>query len=438
MSETPETIISRPVARPLEGCLRVPGDKSVSHRSLMFSAIATGRSRIRGLLEGEDCLATANAMRALGVEITREGAGDWHVVGRGLRGLEAPAAPLDLGNSGTGMRLLCGLMAAQPFSSTLVGDASLSTRPMRRVINPLSAMGARIDSDDGHAPLVIHAAETLEGIDYDMPIASAQLKSALLIAGLYASSPTVLHEPAPSRDHTERMLSAMGAEVRREGSTVRIAPCERLEAVGIRVPADLSSAAFFLVAASIVPGSELTLEAVGTNPTRRGVLDILEAMGADLSLSNPQTVGGEPVADLTVRGRKLKGARIPESLVPLAIDEFPVLFVAAASADGVSEFSGLAELRHKESDRIGVMVAGLRALGIQVDEGEDWVRIEGGQPTGGAIDSHGDHRIAMAFAVGASVASGPVTISKAREIATSFPNFLELAGAAGLNVGPVA
>ncbi|MEO0616348.1 MAG: 3-phosphoshikimate 1-carboxyvinyltransferase [Pseudomonadota bacterium] len=438
MSETPETIISRPVARPLEGCLRVPGDKSVSHRSLMFSAIATGRSRIRGLLEGEDCLATANAMRALGVEITREGAGDWHVVGRGLRGLEAPAAPLDLGNSGTGMRLLCGLMAAQPFSSTLVGDASLSTRPMRRVINPLSAMGARIDSDDGHAPLVIHAAETLEGIDYDMPIASAQLKSALLIAGLYASSPTVLHEPAPSRDHTERMLSAMGAEVRREGSTVRIAPCERLEAVDIRVPADLSSAAFFLVAASIVPGSELTLEAVGTNPTRRGVLDILEAMGADLSLSNPQTVGGEPVADLTVRGRKLKGARIPESLVPLAIDEFPVLFVAAASADGVSEFSGLAELRHKESDRIGVMVAGLRALGIQVDEGEDWVRIEGGQPTGGAIDSHGDHRIAMAFAVGASVASGPVTISKAREIATSFPNFLELAGAAGLNVGPVA
>ncbi len=438
MTATPETIVSRPIARPLDGWLRVPGDKSVSHRSLMFSAIASGTSRIRGLLEGEDCLATANAMRALGVAVTREAEGDWRVVGRGLRGLEAPAAELDLGNSGTGMRLLCGLMAAQSFSSTLIGDASLSTRPMRRVINPLSAMGARIDSVDGHAPLVIHPAESLEGVNFEMPIASAQLKSALLIAGLYAASPTTLHEPAPSRDHTERMLSAMGAEVTRDGSTVRIAPCQRLEAVDIRVPADLSSAAFFLVAASLVPGSELTLEAVGINPTRRGVLDILEAMGADISLANPQTVGGEPVADLTVRGVTLKGARIPESLVPLAIDEFPVLFVAAAAADGVSEFSGLAELRHKESDRIGVMAAGLRALGVRVEEGDDWVRIEGGQLAGGTVDSHGDHRIAMAFAVGASVAAAPVTIGNAREIATSFPNFLELAGTAGLSVGPAA
>lgn len=432
---TPDTITSRPVAELLSGTLTVPGDKSVSHRSLMFSAIATGTSRIRGLLEGEDCLATAAAMRALGVPVHREGEGDWRVEGVGLRGLRAPGAPLDLGNSGTGMRLLCGLMAAQPFASTLVGDASLSLRPMRRVTDPLGRMGARITTNDGHAPIEISPAERLSGIDFEMPIASAQLKSALLIAGLFADSPTRLIEPAPSRDHTERMLLAMGAEVTRDGQSVGVAPCERLESVDLRVPADLSSAAFFLVAASLVPGSTLTLSAVGTNPTRRGVLDILTLMGADIELRNPQAVGGEPVADLVVRCAGLRGAEVPEQLVPLAIDEFPVLFVAAAVADGVSAFSGLAELRHKESDRIGVMVQGLRSLGIEVEEGEDWVRIVGGTLRAGRIDSHGDHRIAMAFAVGAAVAEGPIVIDNAREIATSFPNFLDLATEAGLEVG---
>lgn len=432
---TPDTLVSRPVADPLTGTIVVPGDKSVSHRALMFSGIATGTGRIRGLLEGEDCLATAGAMRALGVAVVREGEGDWRVEGRGLRGLSAPAAPLDLGNSGTAMRLLCGLMAAQPFASTLVGDASLSTRPMRRVTNPLEAMGARIESTDGHAPLHIAACDGLSGIEYEMPIASAQLKSALLIAGLYADGPTRIHEPAPSRDHTERMLSAMGADVGRDGDWVSIAPCRELEAIDIRVPGDLSSAAFFLVAASLVPGSRLALTGVGVNPTRRGVLDILAAMGGQIELDTPRAVGGEPVADLLVRGAPLRGASVSGELVPLAIDEFPVLFIAAAAARGVSEFAGLAELRHKESDRIGVMVAGLRALGIGVEEGEDWVRIEGGTLGGGEVDSHGDHRIAMAFAVGAAVARAPVTIRNASQIATSFPGFLPLAAQAGLDVG---
>lgn len=400
----------------------------------MFSAIADGTSRISGLLEGEDCLATLAAMRQMGVAIERETPGGFSVRGAGLGGLRSPGAPLDLGNSGTAMRLLCGLLAAQPFDSRLVGDESLSGRPMRRVTQPLAAMGARIDTVDGHAPIDIHACNGLTGIDYDMPIASAQLKSALLIAGLYADSPVTLTEPGPSRDHTERMLANMGADVRRDGATVSIRRAARLAPVDVAVPADLSSAAFFLVAGSIVPGSELLLPAVGVNPTRRGVLDILELMGADITLLSPRERGGEPVADLRVKAARLRGATVPAELVPLAIDEFPVLFVAAAVADGPSFFSGLAELRHKESDRISVMTAGLQALGVHLEEGEDWVRIHGGSLQGGRIDSHGDHRVAMAFAVGAAVAAAPVSIAQPENIMTSFPNFVALAADCGLRL----
>ncbi|MEM8548715.1 MAG: 3-phosphoshikimate 1-carboxyvinyltransferase [Pseudomonadota bacterium] len=400
----------------------------------MFGAIAEGRSQIEGVLLGEDCLATADALRALGVTITAGAAGQFTVDGVGLHGLQPSTTPLDFGNSGTGMRLMCGLLAAQRFASVLVGDASLSRRPMLRVTDPLTRMGAHIETTAGHAPLRITPGRGLAGIRYELPVASAQLKSALLIAGLYADSATTLLPGPPSRDHTERMLAAMGAEVEMTSTTVSIRPASRLAPLSLKVPADLSSAAFLLVAASIVPGSEVTLPGVGLNPSRDGVLTILDRMGADIQRVDERIESGEPVADLVVRARALQGADIPAALVPLAIDEFPVLFVAAAAASGRSHFSGLAELRHKETDRISAMTRGLAALGISVEEGPDWVTIEGGTVNGGRIDSEDDHRIAMSFAVAGAIAEGPVEIEKPENIATSFPGFVALANACGLSL----
>ncbi|MEM9172290.1 MAG: 3-phosphoshikimate 1-carboxyvinyltransferase [Pseudomonadota bacterium] len=433
-SHSDSALVSYPVSSPLSGTLDLPGDKSISHRALMFSAIADGNSELTGVLEGEDCLRTADALRALGVKIQRIDGGHFRVRGVGLRGLRGSDEPLDFGNSGTGMRLMSGLLAAQHFNSILVGDASLSARPMRRVTDPLNGMGACIETVDGHAPIRITAAPSLSGIQYHLPIASAQLKSALLIAGLFAEGRTILGVDAPSRDHTERMLSAMGAQLTQADGSISIEPCHHLDAKDVSVPADLSSAAFFLVAASILPDSALSLPGVGVNPTRDGVVSILEMMGANIEKRSERLVCGEPVADLYVRSSPLRGVEVPAQLVPLAIDEFPVLFIAAACAEGTSAFSGLAELRHKESDRITAMTTGLRALGIVVEEGEDWVRITGGRFSSGEVHSHGDHRIAMAFAIAASMARGPISIREPENIATSFPTFSELAAQAGLNL----
>ncbi|MEN7344282.1 MAG: 3-phosphoshikimate 1-carboxyvinyltransferase [Pseudomonadota bacterium] len=428
-------LIANRAKHALSGTVVVPGDKSISHRSLMFGAIADGRGTVTGMLEGEDCLATAAAMRAMGVAIERTAPGSYVIDGVGMHGLTAPSHAIDLGNSGTGMRLLTGLLAAQSFSSRLVGDESLTIRPMGRIIKPLSSMGAEIGANDGCAPLRISpATDGLRGIRYPMPIASAQVKSAILLAGLYADGETYVVEPGPSRDHTERMLTAMGADVRVQDDGVKIAPAQTLRAQDVVVPGDLSSAAFFLVAGSIVPGSDLILPGVGVNPTRTGVIDILRQMGADLSLTNARESGGEPVADIRVRASALQAIDLDPKFVPLAIDEFPVLFVAAACASGRTRFSGLAELRHKESDRIGVMVSGLRTLGIDVSESGDTVEIDGGTFGGGRVDSHGDHRIAMAFAVAATVGNAAISIEKPENIATSFPNFVDLSDSVGFDL----
>jgi 3-phosphoshikimate 1-carboxyvinyltransferase len=422
----------------LKGRLRVAGDKSISHRSVMLGALAEGVTHVTGLLEGEDVLCTLGAFRAMGVQAKGPEQGRLSIQGVGLHGLCPPAQPLDMGNSGTAMRLLAGILAGQSFDSVLIGDESLSKRPMKRVSEPLGQMGARIDTQEGgRPPLRIHGRQTLHGIDYKMPVASAQVKSSLLLAGLYAQGDTVVTEPAPTRDHTERMLRGFGYEVRIEGACVRVRGGGILKACDIDVPADISSAAFFLVGAAISAGSELVLEHVGINPTRIGVVNILKLMGADLSLENAREVGGEPVADLRIRGSRLKGIRIPEDQVPLAIDEFPAIFIAAACAEGETVLTGARELRVKESDRIAVMAAGLKRLGIAAQETPDGIVIQGGTLTGGDVDSHGDHRIAMAFAMSALAASGPVTIRDCKNVATSFPDFVELARQAGLSIEEV-
>jgi len=420
----------------LTGRLRVPGDKSISHRAIMLGALAEGRTEITGFLDGEDCLATLATFQALGVRIERPEARTVHIDGVGLRGLQAPAAPLDMGNSGTAMRLLCGVLAGQEFDCTLVGDASLSRRPMRRVTEPLAAMGARIDTADGGTPpLRVHGGQPLRGAHHPLQVASAQVKSALLLAGLWADGETCVTEPAPTRDHTERMLAGFGYEVRRQGATVCITGGGRLHGGAVDVPADISSAAFFLVGASIAPGSDLVLEHVGVNPTRTGVIDILRLMGADITLENSREVSGEPVADLRVRHAPLHGIAIPEALVPLAIDEFPAIFIAAACASGETRLSGARELRVKESDRIQVMADGLRELGISHDVLADGIRIDGaGMFAGGMIQSHGDHRIAMAFAVAGLCANAPIRIADVANVATSFPGFVSAATGVGLGV----
>ncbi|WP_421621563.1 3-phosphoshikimate 1-carboxyvinyltransferase [Alkalilimnicola ehrlichii] len=418
----------------LRGRLRVPGDKSISHRAIMLGALAEGETRISGFLEGADALATLRTFRAMGVDIDGPHQGRVTVQGVGLHGLRAPEGPLDLGNSGTSMRLLCGLLAGQSFDTTLTGDASLSRRPMRRVIDPLAAMGAVIESGQGGtAPLTVRGGQPLHGIDYELPVASAQVKSALLLAGLYARGRTCVTEPAPTRDHTERMLAGFGYPVQQEGRRVCIEGGGRLRGGEIEVPADISSAAFFLVGASIAEGSDITLEHVGMNPTRTGVVEILRLMGADIQVLNEREVGGEPVADLRVRSAPLKGIAIPEALVPLAIDEFPVLFIAAACAEGETLLTGAEELRVKESDRIAVMAKGLTSLGVTAEPQPDGMRIVG-QPdwSGGRVHSHGDHRIAMAFTMAATRAREPIEIEDCANVNTSFPGFVELAGDAGL------
>lgn len=423
----------------LTGRIRVPGDKSISHRAIMLGALADGVTRVSGFLEGADAISTMNVFRALGVRIEGPDAGRVTVHGVGLHGLRGVDAPLDCGNAGTAMRLLMGLLAGQRFGSTLVGDESLSRRPMRRVAEPLGAMGARIETNGGTPPVRIHPVETLSAIDYAMPMASAQVKSAILLAGLYARGTTSVTEPAPTRDHTERMLAGFGVEVRTDGARVSIAGGQRLTATDIDVPADISSAAFFLVGASIAEGSDLVIEHVGVNPTRTGILDILRLMGADITLQDPREVGGEPVADLRVRASKLRGIGVPPSLVPLAIDEFPVLFVAAACADGRTVVTGAEELRVKESDRIAVMADGLKALGARAEPTSDGMVIDGvgaGRPAFGAgeILTHGDHRIAMAFTIAALRASGPILIRDTANVATSFPGFPQLAAKAGVGI----
>ncbi len=419
----------------LTGRMRVPGDKSISHRAVMLGSLAEGVTRVSGLLEGEDVLSTLAAFRAMGVPAEGPAHGRLVVHGVGLRGLQPPPQALDMGNSGTAMRLMAGILAGQSFDSELVGDESLSRRPMARVAEPLRAMGAAIaTSEGGRPPLRIAGGRKLRGVDYRLPVASAQVKSALLLAGLYAEGETAVTEPAPTRDHTERMLRGFGYEVNTAGARVSLMGGGRLRACAIDVPADISSAAFFLVGASIAPGSEITLEHVGVNPTRIGVLDILRRMGADLELLNPREAGGEPVADIRVRARRLRGIVIPEDQVPLAIDEFPALFIAAACAEGRTVLRGARELRVKESDRIAVMAAGLKRLGIEALETPDGLVLEGGRLTGGEVDSHGDHRIAMAFAIGALRAGGAITVRDCRNVATSFPGFTELAARAGLAI----
>jgi 3-phosphoshikimate 1-carboxyvinyltransferase len=420
----------------LRGRVRVPGDKSISHRAIMLGALAEGCTAISGFLEGEDCLATLQAFRAMGVAIDGPEAGRVTVNGVGLHGLRPPSAPLDMGNSGTSMRLMSGLLAGQAFDTILTGDASLTRRPMRRVTEPLALMGARIDaSPSGTAPLHIHGRQALRGIDYALPMASAQVKSCLLLAGLYAEGVTAVTEPAPTRDHTERMLEGFGYPLQRLGEgRVAVRGGGTLTGTVIDVPADISSAAFFLVGASIAPGSDLLLEHVGINPTRTGVIDILRLMGADIEMQNPRLAGGEPVADLRVRHAPLRGIRIPEHLVPLAIDEFPALFIAAAVAEGVTVLTGAAELRVKESDRIQVMADGLLALGVAAGPTSDGIVIQGGALAAGAVQSHGDHRIAMSFAMAALRAGGVIAIDDCANVNTSFPDFVALARGAGLRI----
>ncbi len=419
--------------RPLQGTLAIPGDKSVSHRAVMFAALADGVSRIDGFLEGEDTRSTAAIFSQLGVRMETPSASQRIVHGVGVDGLKPPTGELDCGNAGTGMRLLAGLLAAQPFDSVLVGDESLSRRPMRRVTGPLAQMGARIDTEaDGTPPLRIHGGQALRGIEFVSPVASAQVKSAVLLAGLYAEGETSVSEPHPTRDYTERMLSAFGVEIAFSPGRARLRGGQRLRATDIAVPADFSSAAFFIVAASVIPGSEVLLRAVGLNPRRTGLLAALRLMGADISEENHGEHGGEPVADLRVRYAPLHGARIPEALVPDMIDEFPALFVAAAAAQGETVVSGAAELRVKESDRLGAMAHGLRSLGVSVDETPDGATIRGGGVIGGGrIESHGDHRIAMAFAIAGQLASAEVVVEDVANVATSFPGFDTLAISAG-------
>ncbi len=419
----------------LAGSIRVPGDKSISHRSIMFGSIARGTSHISGFLEGEDSLNTLRAFQAMGVSIEGPEQGRVVIHGVGMRGLRQPAQALDLGNSGTSMRLLAGLLSGQGFDVELSGDASLSKRPMERVTRPLASMGARVSTAaGGRPPLRISGGADLQGIEYELPMASAQVKSCVLLAGLYASGKTCVTEPAPTRDHTERMLNAFGCRVDRTGATACIQGPATLAACDIDVPADISSAAFFMVGASIATGSDILLQHVGINPTRTGVIDILRLMGADIELLNETEAGGEPVADIRVRSAPLKGIHVPEELVPLAIDEFPVIFVAAACADGETVVTGAEELRVKESDRIQVMADGLQALGVNARATDDGMVIQGGGIEGGSVHSHDDHRIAMAFSIAALRAQGVITVDDCENVNTSFPDFVGLAASAGLSI----
>ena len=419
----------------LTGTLRVPGDKSMSHRSVMLGSLAEGVTKVSGFLEGDDALATVAAFRAMGVRIDGPDQGCLTIHGVGLTGLQAPSAVLDMGNSGTSMRLLSGILAGQSFDSILTGDASLLRRPMGRVITPLARMGASIESQDkGLPPLSVRGGSALQGIHYDLPMASAQVKSCVLLAGLFATGRTSVTEPAPTRDHTERMLRGFGYAVENNNGVIGLEGGGSLRGTDIDIPADISSAAFFLVGASIAPGSDLLLQHVGMNPTRTGVLTILQLMGADITVLNEREVGGEPVADLRVRSAPLRGIDIPQEEVPLAIDEFPALFIAAACAEGTTTLSGAEELRVKESDRIASMAAGLTTLGINNEVRPDGIVIHGGELGAGSVETFHDHRIAMSFAMAALRARGPIDILDCDHVATSFPGFANLASEAGLGL----
>ncbi len=418
----------------LSGTVRVPGDKSISHRAVMFGSLAQGVTEVTGFLNGEDCLCTMKAFRAMGVNIEQLDATSLRVHGTGLHGLKAPASALDLGNSGTSMRLMSGLMAGQGFATTLTGDESLSRRPMKRIIEPLTRMGARIGSNEGRAPLRIEPVSHLNAIAHTSPVASAQVKSGVLLAGLYARGKTEVSEPEASRDHTERMLQTFGVKVEARAGYAALQGGQSLKAARIEVPADISSATFFMLGAAIVPGSEVLLKNVGVNPTRVGVIEILRRMGAEIELTNPRSFGAEPVADLRVRGRALKGIAIDKALVASAIDEFPAVFIAAACASGETLVTGAEELRVKESDRIQSMCDGLAAVGIAAEARPDGARITGGCMRGGTVDSKGDHRVAMSFAMAALRAEQPITILDCANVNTSFPRFAELAKSAGLKI----
>ena len=425
---------SKPVGQ-LGGSIRVAGDKSISHRSIMLGSLADGITQVSGFLEGEDSLATLRAFRAMGVKISDPEEGALEIEGVGIDGLSAPEQDLDLGNSGTSMRLLSGLLAGQEFDSRLVGDESLSKRPMSRVAAPLSLMGGQVlTAEAGRPPLQINGGKHLVGVEYPMPMASAQVKSSLLLAGLYAQGETAVTEPAPTRDHTERMLRAFGYPVATEGNRVSLSGGGRLKACRLKVPADVSSAAFFMVAASIAENAEILLEQVGMNPTRDGVITILKLMGANLTLENECMLGGEPVADIRVKSSRLHGIDIPVDQVPLAIDEFPVLFIAAACAQGATRLTGAEELRVKETDRIQVMADGLKILGVKHQVQPDGIDIIGGEIQGGEVNSGGDHRIAMAFSVAGIRARSAIEIDDCRNVATSFPNFVELARQVGMDL----
>ncbi|AOW52037.1 3-phosphoshikimate 1-carboxyvinyltransferase [Legionella pneumophila subsp. pneumophila] len=418
--------ISKPVGC-LKGEITVPGDKSISHRSIIFGAIAIGTSVIDGFLDGEDCIATLKAFQSMGVRI--EGPDKQRVIihGVGKYGLKQPQNIIDCGNSGTSMRLLAGLLAAQQFDSQLTGDESLLKRPMLRISRPLSQMGADVTTQDGKPPIVIKGGKKLNGVHYVMPEASAQVKSCLLLAGMYAEGQTKITENAVSRDHTERMLRTFSYPVQIQDGTIVIDRNGECHGTRLNIPGDISSAAFFIVAASITPDSDVLIRNVGINPTRTGIIHILTEMGADIRILNQRAYGEEPVADLHIRYSQLKGIDIPVSMVPLAIDEFPVIFIAAACAQGKTTLHGAKELRLKESDRIGAMVDGLNQLGVHAEGFDDGILIEGGSIQGGEVNSRGDHRIAMSFAIAGAVASAPVTIKNCANVATSFPSFVTTA-----------
>lgn len=419
-------------ASPVKGDITVPGDKSISHRSIMMGAIAVGTTTINGFLESEDCIATLKAFKSMGVSI--EGPWDSKVViqGVGKNGLKKPVSVIDCGNSGTTMRLMSGILAAQSFDSKLIGDQSLMQRPMERIARPLKMMGAAISTSEGNPPIEIQGGTELQGVYYEIPIASAQVKSCILLAGLYADGETTVVESGMTRDHTERMLTTFSYPIQKLENAVSITNKSELKATDIIVPGDISSAAFLIVAASIIPGSNLIIRNVGMNQTRTGIISILKEMGASIALLNKRVCGEEPVADIHVKYAELEGIDIPTQLVPLAIDEFPVIFVAAACAKGQTLLHGAKELRCKESDRIAAMVEGLQNLGVDAQALEDGAYIAGGELNGGHVNSHSDHRIAMAFSIAGAIAKKPVTISNCESVSTSFPGFIDLANQIGL------
>jgi len=419
----------------LSGVITIPGDKSISHRAIMMGSIANGVTKVSGFLEGNDSLATLKSFQKMGVDIEQSGS-KLTIKGLGMHGLKAPTKPLDLGNSGTSIRLMSGLLSAQSFDSELCGDESLSKRPMDRIIDPLRQMGAKIYGVNSKPPLSISGNQPLKAITYELPIASAQIKSCLLLAGLYAEGETCIVENVTTRDHTERMLRGFGYQVTCSDNCITLDGGGELEACDIDIPSDISSAAFFMVAASIAKNADLTLKAININPTRTGIIEILKLMGADITLSNETEMAGEKTADIQVRSADLKGIEIPNELVPLAIDEFPVLFIAASCAEGETLLTGAKELRVKESDRIQVMADGLKVLGIKTEVLDDGIHIQGGQfsKPSAPIKSHHDHRVSMSFAVASAACNFDIKIEGVDNVKTSFPNFVELANTIGANI----